>query len=59
VDSWSAEDYLPSDKMNGHTSTRHTSSKNLRRGDVVKIVGRSDSGEQAPLDYIEFYLAGY
>src|SRR6266704_1640361 len=21
VDSWSAEDYLPSDKMNGHTST--------------------------------------
>jgi len=59
VDSWTADDRLPSDKMNGHTSSRHTSSKNLRREDVVKIVGRSEGGEQAPLDYIEFYLSGY
>ena len=56
ADSWSADDDLPSDKMNGHTSARHTSSGiSLRPGDVVKIVGRPDGGEPAALDYVGFH----
>jgi alpha-glucuronidase len=55
VDSWRSADHLPSDRMNGHTSTRHTvASLNLRPGDTVKISGYPDGGEPAPLDYIEF-----
>lgn len=55
IDSWAAADHLPSDKMNGHTSTRHTTvGVDLKKGDVVKIVGHSDGGEPAPLDYVEF-----
>jgi alpha-glucuronidase len=55
LDSWTADDHLPSDKMNGHTSTRHTLNKvALHSGDVFKIVVHPDGGEPAPLDYIEF-----
>jgi alpha-glucuronidase len=55
VDSWTADDNLPSDKMNGHTSTRHVSrNAPLRPGDSVKIVGYSNEAEPAPIDYIEF-----
>ena len=54
VDSWAGDDHLPSDKMNGHTSTRRTISRvRLRAGDSVKIVGHPDAGEPAPLDYVE------
>jgi len=54
VDSWAADDHLPSDKMNGHSSTRHTTlNVELKPGSVVKIVGRPDGGEPAPLDYVE------
>ena len=54
IDSWIADDRLPSDKMNGHTSTRHTTvGVELKKGDVIKIVGHPDGGEQAPLDYFE------
>jgi len=54
VDSWAADDHLPSDKMNGHTSTRHTTlGVELKPGSVVKIVGHPDAGEPAPLDYVE------
>ena len=54
VDSWAADDRLPSDKMNGHTSTRHTTqSVDLQPGNVLKIVGHPDGGEPAPLDYVE------
>jgi alpha-glucuronidase len=54
IDSWAADDHLPSDKMNGHTSTRRTiASVRLRAGDVLKIVGHPDGGEPAPLDYVE------
>ncbi len=54
VATWAADDHLPSDKMNGHTSTRHViAGVQLRSGDVLKIVGRPDSGEPAPLDYVE------
>jgi alpha-glucuronidase len=54
IDSWAADDHLPSDKMNGHTSTRHTTmGVELKPGSVVKIVGHPDAGEPAPLDYVE------
>ena len=54
IDSWAADDHLPSDQMNGHTSTRRTvSGVNLRAGDVVRIVGHPDGGESAPIDYVE------
>jgi alpha-glucuronidase len=52
--SWAADDHLPSDKMNGHTSTRYTFADiELKPGDVVKIEGLPDGGEPAPLDYVE------
>jgi alpha-glucuronidase len=55
IGTWAADDHLPSDRMNGHTSTRHVMENvQLHSGDVVKIVGRPDDGEPAPLDYVEF-----
>ncbi len=52
--SWAADDHLPSDKMNGHTSTLYTfSGIELKPGDVVKIEGSPDGAEPAPLDYVE------
>ncbi len=54
IDAWVSDDYLPSDKVNGHTSTRHVSSNvELRSGDELKVVGHPDEGEPAPLDYVE------
>jgi len=54
IDAWVSDDYLPSDKVNGHTSTRHVSSNvELRSGDELKVVGHPDAGEPAPLDYVE------
>jgi alpha-glucuronidase len=52
--SWAADDHLPSNNMNGHTSTRHTVREvELKPGDAVKIEGEPDGGEPAPLDYVE------
>jgi alpha-glucuronidase len=57
VGAWAADDHLPSDKMNGHTSTRYTvAGIELKPGDVVKIEGMPDGGEPAPLDYVELTL---
>jgi len=57
--SWAADDHLPSDKMNGHTSTRFTFANiDLKPGDVVKIEGVPGGGEPAPLDYVEITPAG-
>ena len=54
LDSWNAEDLLPSEKMNGHTSTRHTTSGVvLHAGDEVMVMGHPDGGEAAPIDYVE------
>lgn len=54
IGSWAADDHLPSDKMNGHTSTRHTfGDVHLQTGDTLKIVGHPDGGEPAGLDYVE------
>jgi alpha-glucuronidase len=54
LDTWVADDHLPSDKMDGHTSTRHvTADIELHSGDVLKVVGRPEGKEPAPLDYVE------
>jgi alpha-glucuronidase len=54
IATWKADNTLPSDGMNGDTSTRYTrSSVELHPGDALKIEGRPDGGEPAPLDYIE------
>ena len=54
IASWRADDHLPSDKMDGNTSTRHTvSDVTLAAGDAVTIVGHPDGGEPAPIDYVE------
>jgi len=54
IGTWAADDHLPSDKMNGHTSTRHVFERvPLHSGDRLRIVGRPDGSEQAPLDYVE------
>jgi alpha-glucuronidase len=54
VDSWAADNDLPSSKMNGHTSTRHTTpGVKLRDGDAVRIEGIPDGGDLAGLDYVE------
>jgi len=54
IDSWAADDHLPSDKMDGNTSTRHTvHGVTLAGGTTLTIVGHPDGGEPAPLDYVE------
>jgi alpha-glucuronidase len=54
IDRWTADDTLPSDKLDGHTSTRHvTSGVALHRGDRLRIVGTPEGGEPAALDYME------
>ncbi|MGH9587071.1 MAG: alpha-glucuronidase family glycosyl hydrolase, partial [Acidobacteriaceae bacterium] len=51
---WKADNTLPSDKMNGDTSTRYTiPSITLRPGDTFRIDGLPNGGEPAPLDYVE------
>jgi alpha-glucuronidase len=58
IDAWTSDDHFPSDKMNGHTSTRHTTpGVDLHLGDELKIVGHPDGGESAPIDYVEFVPA--
>ena len=56
---WAADDHLPSNKMNGHTSTRFTiADLELKPGDVVKIEGVPNGGEPAPLDYVSITPEG-
>ncbi len=51
---WTADAALPTDKMNGHTSTRYTvEGVELRPGDTLMVKGEPDDGEPAPLDYVE------
>jgi alpha-glucuronidase len=54
VEDWIADDTLPSDKLDGSTSTRITlRDVEIHRGDIVKVTGRPDGTEPAPLDYVE------
>jgi alpha-glucuronidase len=51
---WQADNTLPTNKMNGHTSTRYVADRvPLHRGDILKVEGQPDDGEPAPIDYME------
>jgi alpha-glucuronidase len=55
VDSWASDNDLPSAKMNGHTSTRHTTSTlALKPGDSIRVESLPDKDDLASLDYLEF-----
>jgi len=59
IDQWQADDELPNDQPNGHTSTRHkTTSVALRPHDVLRLEATSDHGEQAAVDYFEIVPVG-
>ena len=54
VDEWDADDRLPSRKLDGAASTRRAvGAVALRPGDQIRIEGRPDGPERAPMDYIE------
>jgi alpha-glucuronidase len=54
VQEWKADWNLPNDRLNGHTSTREVvHGVALHQGDVLKVTGRPDGTERAPLDYFE------
>jgi alpha-glucuronidase len=54
IDHWVADNTLPSDKLDGHTSTRRVlHGAAIRRGDIIRIDGEADGIERAPIDYIE------
>ena len=56
VDAWPAALSLPTTEPNGDSATRHrTKGLALRPGDMIRIEGIPDSGERAPLDYIEIH----
>jgi alpha-glucuronidase len=51
---WTADMALPTNKLNGHSSTRYTvSGVALAPGDNIRISGWPQGGELAGLDYIE------
>jgi alpha-glucuronidase len=54
VAAWIANNTLPTNQMNGSTSTRYlvAAPVNLKPGDTIEIVGRPDGLEPAPLDYL-------
>ena len=54
IGEWKADDTIPFNTIGGDTSTRHViRGVELRPGDVLKIVGRPDDAEAAPVDYVE------
>ncbi|HUY81564.1 MAG TPA: alpha-glucuronidase family glycosyl hydrolase [Acidobacteriaceae bacterium] len=54
IATWKAEDTLPGGSISGDTSTRFTISHvALHPGDVLKVEGRPNGGEPAPIDYVE------
>jgi alpha-glucuronidase len=51
---WEADDTIPFNSIGGDTSTRHViRGAEVRTGDVLRIVGRPDGAELAPVDYVE------
>lgn len=55
---WTADMALPTNKLNGHSSTRYTvSGVALAPGDEIRITGWPQGGELAGLDYIEIERA--
>jgi len=57
---WVADNTLPTDKMNGSTSTRYLVPEpiELKPGDTLEIVGHPDSPEPAPVDYLSIVPEG-
>ncbi len=57
---WSANNSLPTDVMNGSTSTRYLVPDGvpLKPGDKLEILGHPDGVESAPLDYLSIVPAG-
>lgn len=56
VDNWAADDHLPSFKPDGSSSTRRViRGLALRPGDEIRIEGRPNGQEYAPLDYVEVH----
>ena len=54
IDQWLANNDLPSDKPNGHTSTRRTvTGVALRPGDEVRIEAATGAKDRADVDYME------
>jgi alpha-glucuronidase len=54
IDHWLADDLLPSNRPDGHTSTRHTRKDvALRAGDEIRIEATAQGGERACIDYVE------
>jgi alpha-glucuronidase len=51
---WLANGTLPSDKPNGHTSTRKTTAGvAMRTGDEIRIEATPDANDHADVDYVE------
>ncbi len=54
IDEWEANDRLPTQKIDGSSSTRRTiPAIALRAGDEIRIEGVPNGNERAALDYIE------
>jgi alpha-glucuronidase len=54
VAEWTADDDLPSDKIDAHTSTRHTTRRvALRPGDEIRVEAVRAAPEAAAIDYVE------
>jgi len=54
IDEWLSDNDLPSDKPNGHTSTRRTiDAVALRPGDEIRIDATTDAQDRADIDYLE------
>ena len=55
---WLADDTLPSDRPNGHTSTRKTvTGVALQPGDEIRIQAKPDANDRADIDYVEITSA--
>lgn len=58
VAEWMADDTLPSDQPNGHTSTRKTvRGIALLPGDEIRIDAQPDGKDHADIDYVEITAA--
>ena len=56
VAEWIADEVLPTNKIDGHSSTRRRlRALSLRPGDEIRIEGFADGGEGAPIDYVELH----
>jgi alpha-glucuronidase len=54
LDEWTANDRVPTRKIDGSSSALHVIERTaLRLGDEIRIEGTPDGGETAALDYIE------